>query len=130
MNSKLFGIAPDADPKSVDLNAMGLNSFDKGLLSKGGFDIARKFTKKQRKGFPYEALASDSQYFAAYKEFLNCVDETTAGREASFSTAEMEAACGQQFKRLRILAVSGELKYYNINAPYFQPMMDAVNLER
>ena len=69
MNFNYHGISPDSDPQSIDLNSMNLNPLHKGFLNNSGFGIGKKLTKKARKGFPYEALATDSEYFAAYKEF-------------------------------------------------------------
>mmetsp|Transcript_13099 Transcript_13099/g.14717 ORF Transcript_13099/g.14717 Transcript_13099/m.14717 type:complete len:130 (+) Transcript_13099:1-390(+) len=123
MTSTFFGIGTDADPKSINLSAMNITSYDKGLLKKSGFDIGTKFTKKARKGFPYEALTTDSEYFAAYKEFYNCIDEATADQK-SLSEADMDSACGRQWRRVKVLGIQGQLRYTNINSPFFQPLID------
>ena len=63
------GVTVHQDPRSVDIDALSIPQFDKNIWKHFGFDVGKKFTKKTVKGFPYEKLANDSEYFAAYKEF-------------------------------------------------------------
>ncbi len=118
MNSNLFGISDKSDPKSIDLKNITLSTYDKKMLSAKGFDHGRKLTKKARKGFAYESLVNDSLYFEAYKNFTTCVEKATEKGD-SLTEGEMEAACGQEFKRLRVMGISGQLRYPNVNSPFF-----------
>ncbi|CAI2384362.1 unnamed protein product [Moneuplotes crassus] len=122
MNSEFLGISGTSDPKSVNLK--NVNSYTKKLMASKGFDHGAKMTKKARKGFPYEALVQDSLYFAAYKQLYDCVDRTTEAHK-SLTISDMEEACGEEWKRLRVLGVSGELRYTHVNSPYFQSHLDA-----
>ena len=75
--TQFTGVTQHTDPKSVDFKKLQLSAADQKMYSFFGWDAGQKFTKKARKGFPYEKVAQDSAYFSAYKDFYNCIEENT-----------------------------------------------------
>ena len=103
------GVTMDSDPRSVDIDALPIPRFDKNIWKHHGFDVGKKFTKKAVRGFPYEKIANDSEYFAAYKEFHNWVEDNTKDK-TQLTLDQMEALWGRQFKKMKIIAITGGLR--------------------
>ncbi len=65
-----------------------------------------------------EKLAADSHYHGKLKSLLDCVDVHKA-RKADWTEEEAHQACGREWDSLRASAVSGNLKFHQVNAKFF-----------
>ena len=124
MDPSIFGMTQTIDPRMVDTKNIKAPAGSKAQFAGMGYDHADKMQRKSRKGFPYARLATDSDYFFAYKKLHDCVRENTEG-DSSLSASQMEAACGREWKAMKILAINGGLRYEQVNAPFFEAAVDA-----